>query len=439
MARKKEIIGLLVCALILGTITLCFFPLSHSYLNKKAAELIQKKGALDSCSVEKVSLTLSRGLLIHDLLCIKKIGKKKSIRIEIPITRIDYRALKTFRNWRKIQSSLKPAGNRRAKRKLINTKYLLNYLYTVILKPDTLLYSCINMIVFERGDVTIDSMGYRIAGIEKMRGTIHVAKEAPSSLKIKVSADEAYGALVLVSKPKVTMKLDGPHCVMKKFSGNSFGGKLDAELDLNLLYNRINSAHITLKKADLEKIYSAMIDNEGILDGKCTVELNIDTSTTEFATLKAAGSVTLSKVSASHIPLVTNIALLLNIEKLSHLTFRKISGDYAVEEGRVLVDSLDGEGDPLSLSLNGWVKPETGHFSFKVNGIFESYYEDSMSGLAWNTLVPEEDGRRSFICTVYGTPDNPTVSLDRELMQRAVKNVFQDIKNDLKSIFRKRK
>ena len=122
MARKKEILGLVIFALILGIIVLCFFPVSHSYLNKKTVEVIQKKGALDSCAVRKVSLTLFRGVLIHDLLCVKKIDKKKRIRIDIPITRVDYRVLRTFRYLGKIQSSLKTANKKSIKRKLINRK-----------------------------------------------------------------------------------------------------------------------------------------------------------------------------------------------------------------------------------------------------------------------------------------------------------------------------
>lgn len=439
MARKKEIIGLVIFALMLGTVTLCFFPVSHSYLNRKTVEVFQKKWALDSCTVRKVSLTLFRGLLIHDLLCIKKIDREKSIRTEIPITRVDYRVLRTFRNWGKIQSSLKTTSKKRIKRKLINKKYLLNYLYTVILKSDTLIFSCINAIIFERVNVSIDSLGSRGAGIEKMRCTIHIAGEAPSLLKIKLSADKMTSKWIQALKPKVNMKLDGPHCVIKRFSCNSFGGKLDAEFDLNMLYNRINRAHITLKKADLEKIYLTLGGEEGSLNGKCNIELDIDTSTTEFSSLEAAGSVTLSKVSADQIPLITKIALLLGMEKLSHLSFKKIKGDFNIGEGKILVDSLDGDGDPLSLSMSGWVKPEDGYFNFKMSGIFESYYEDSMSAIAWNTLIPEDDGRRSFICTVYGTPDYPTVSLDRKLMRRAAKNIFQGLKDDLKSIFRKRR
>ena len=439
MARKKEIIGLVIFAFILGMVILCFSPISHSYLNKKTVEVFQKKGALDSCSVRKVSLIIFRGLLIHDVLCIKKIDRNRSVRIEIPVIRIDYRLLRAFKSWGKIESSLKVTDKNKRKYKLSNKKYLLNYLYSTVFKADTLLLPCINLLVFERARIIIDSLGSGMASGEKVSGTIHVNKDDPSICKIKLSADKIKGNGILALKPRASIKLDGPHCVIKKISCISYGGKVNARFDLDMVNNKINAAHIDLRKADLGKIYSSLKKDEGFLKGKCSVTFNFDTSIAEFNSLKGSGKMELSKVSAVEIPLITTIALLLDMEKLSRLTFKKINGDFNIKGKKFFIDSLEGKGDPLSLAMSGWVEPERQYFHFEVSGAFERYYKDSVSAITWNTLIPEEDGRRSFICTVYGTPDYPSVSLDRELMRRAAKNIFKGIKEDLKSIFRKRR
>ena len=439
MAKKKEIIGLVVFAFILGMVILCFSPLSNSYLNKKTVEIFKKRAALDSCSVGKVSLIIFRGIIINDLLCIKKVDSNKSVRIQVPIIRIDYRLLRAFKSWRKIESSLKVTDDNSSEHKLKDKPHLLPYLYSSVFKADTLLLPCVQLLVFERAGIIVDSLGSGLASVEKISGTLHVSKENPSVLKIKISADKIIKDGLLAHKPKASIKLDGSHCVIKKFSCGYYGGKVDAGFDLDMKKNKINTGYVDLRKADLGKIYSSVIKDKGILKGKCSFVLTIDTSIAVFNSLKGSGKIELSKVSAVKIPLITKIALLLDLEKLSRLTFRKITGDFSIKKKKLSIDSLVGEGDPLSLAMSGSIEPERRYFNFETSGVFESYYKDSVSSDVWNTLIPEEEGRRSFICTIYGTPDYPSVSLDKELMQRAAKNIFEGITEDIKSMFRKKK
>jgi hypothetical protein len=312
-------------------------------------------------------------------------------------------------------------------------------LYSRIISADTLVLSCVKLLAVKNARVSIDSLDALMLQVKAIDGTIRVPGGSVQHLKVKLSAKELRSDAIRVSRPVVTMQFDGPWCVIKKAEGTVFDAKFKVKCELDCMQNKIINGLFEITNFDLAQWYATFNDTLGSLDGRGTFLMMIDTCDSDFKGVTGRGHIKMTDVIADEIPLITTIALLTELEGLLHLTFKEITGDFVVKEGKIYSDNINSHGDPLSVYIKGWIRPEDVHFDFDLKGVFEAYYKDSVSAIVWNAMLPDEDDRRLFKCTVYGTPDSPTVSLDKKIARRAVRSVFQSLGQDIKGMFRKRK
>jgi len=417
-----------------------YLPISHVSFNKKTEKIIKKKAGLDSCVTGKVKITLFRGITITDLVCIKDLDTEKRLMVTIPSVRIRYRLLKIVSRWKALNTALFPAQKRIRKKKIRwHSRTIVSMLYSRIISADTLVLSCVNSLAVKNARVSIDSPDTTVFQVKDIDGIIRVPGGSAQHLKVKLSAKELKTDAIRVSRPVVSMQFDGPWCVIKKAEGTVFDARYNAKCELDCMQDKIINGLFEITNFDLTQLYATLDDTLGSIAGRGTFIMMIDTGNSDFTNFKGRGHIKMTDVIADEIPLITTVALLTELEGLSHLTFKEITGDFVVKEGKIYSDNIEGPGDPLSVYITGWIRPEDVNFDFDLKGIFEAYYKDSISVIVWNAMLPEEDGRRLFKCTVYGTPDSPTVSLDKKIARRAVRSVFQSLRQDLKGIFRKRK
>ncbi len=417
-----------------------FLPVSHVSFNKKAEKIIKKKAGLDSCVTGKVKITLFRGITITDLVCIKYLDAEKRLTIEIPLVRIRYRFLKIVSRWKALNAALFPAQKHIRKKKIRwHSRTMVSMLYSHIIHADTLALSCVKSLAVRNARVSIDSMDALMLQVKAVNGTIRVPGGNPQRLKIKLSAKELRNGAIRVSRPVVTMQFDGPWCVIKKAEGRVFDAKFKAKCELDCMQNRIINGLFEITDFNIAQWYATLGDTLGSIAGRGTFVMMIDIGNSDFTGLKGKGHIEMTDVIVDEIPFITTIALLTELEGLSHLTFKEITGDFVVKEGKIYSENINSHGDPLSLYIKGWIRPEDVDFDFDLKGVFEAYYKDSVSEIAWNAMLPDEDDRRLFKCRVYGTPDSPTVSLDKKIARRAVRSVFQSLGQEIKGMFRKRK
>ncbi len=415
-----------------------FLPVSHVSFNKKAETIIKKKAGLDSCVTGKVKITLFRGITITDLVCIKYLDAKKRLTVAIPSVRIRYRFLKIVSRWKALNTALFPTQKHiRKKRIQWHSRTMVSMLYSHVFRADTLTFSCVKSLVVRNARVSIDSMDALMLQVKGVNGIIRVPGGSVQHLKIKLSAKELRKDAIRVSRPVVTMQFNGPRCVIKKVEGRVFDAKFKAKCELDCMQNRIINGLFEITDFDLAQWYAMLGDTLGSIAGKGTFVMMIDIGNSDFTGLKGRGQIKMTDVIMDEIPLITTVALLTELEGLSHLTFKEITGDFVVKDGKILSENINSHGDPLSMYIKGWIRPEDVNFEFDLKGVFEAYYKDSVSAIVWNAMLPDEDDRRLFKCTVYGTPDSPTVSLDEKIARRAVRGVFQSFGQELRGMFRK--
>jgi hypothetical protein len=67
----------------------------------------------------------------------------------------------------------------------------------------------------------------------------------------------------------------------------------------------------------------------------------------------------------------------------------------------------------------------------RLKGLLSAESSARLKPVVRKTLLPADGGRRMFVCTLKGTFSQPIVSLDNELLRRAVSNAFEEWGRDL--------
>ncbi len=439
--RIKDRIVALIVVFIAGCVLTGFFaPISHPSLHRRAETLIRKKTGLDSCHAGKVTIVPFRGITVTELVCCKRLNARENLTVFISSLKIPYRFFSIVSRWKKVKHSLNPAaGGKRKNRIQWHTRSLFSALYSRVISTDTLLLACVKSITGKNIRVTVDSINVTTAFVEKGYGAVSILESSPPQMKVKFKAKSIQSKTVQIEQPVVRVLVNGPHCTVEKATGSIYDGKCKASCDILCMQDKITNGEFTLSDFDLAQWYPILGDTIGSLAGTGMFSITFDTTDLSFSGFKGKGRFTMTDVTADSLPLVTVIAMLTGLEALSHLTFKELSGDFLIKEGKIYSDNINGTGDPLTVDIAGWLRPADVYFDFEMKGLFEAYYEDSISAVAWNAMLPEKDGRRLFKCSIYGTPERPGVSLDRRIAKRAVRSVFKSLGQEIKGMFKKRK
>jgi hypothetical protein len=425
----------------LGLLAAGFFPIRYTFLSPSVQRILQIKGRLDSCAVGSVSLSPFHQIIITDVYARKHIGGGKQLVYIIPKIHIKHRFLYFCARWKQSyaisQNIFKPLRLRTTWDG--GQEQILRNLYTIIDQIDTVLLSGIRSISVDGCAVTCSDSGKTIFHIHDLNGGISSRLDSVPDLTVKCSAPTVHINDLVIGRPVLQFRILGPGCSVKKMEGKVYGGRYKVEADLDLKNNTITEGTVELQKIDCAAWYASLPEAGGTLKGEAEISLRLENSGTVFSQVKGTGEFKATDVVADNLNFIQKVVVLAELTKLNHLTFPEVKGTFIVRDARIWSDNCKGEGDPLSVKLAGWIHPEDGTLQINTRGTFEAYYKDSIPNLIWNSLLPEDEGRRSCICTISGSTSSPSVSIDRQIARRAVKNVFQSIGEELKGMFGKKR
>lgn len=442
--NMKKILGLLLLFTLLlgiGIVGAGYFPFHHSSFTRTAQRIVQAKTGLDSCSVGTVSIALFHQITITDLYAVKKIGDGRQIVFSVPKLKIRYRFLYLLARWKQsyviTKNIFKPF---RSKFEWDNRpEMILRNVYNLVDEIDTVLVSGVRSIMVDDFSVHRSDSGNTVFRVIDLSGTLSTRLDSVSDIAIRGNAKDVLIDNLALGQPVFQFRIIGPHCTIKKMEGTLYEGKVKVEANLDLKNNRINDGKIEFQEINCAKWYATQHDTVGTLTGLADITLRIEKSGTVFSQLKGEGEVKASNITADDLAFITKIALLTDLAKINHLSFKEIKGDFIIRDERIWSDNCKGEGEPLSVAVAGWIRPQDRSFNVNTKGTFEAYYKDSIPALLWDSLLPEDDDRRSFVCTISGTTASPSVIVDKQIARRAVSNVFKSIGDELKSMFGKKR
>jgi len=430
--RFVERIIAIVLALIVLIIAVGFIPFSPAMLTERVEKAARRKG-LDSCSIERVTFSLWQGAKARRVYIEKRLSDTAKVVLIAPRAIAVLRPLYIFANRDSYKHFLDelfpsrtgvPPSARKKREKKSGARI-----------TDAALLPAIKKVVLGGSILRLKRTGKEDFACMDFEARIVIGSSAAPAVKMRCKAEEAEWGTWRIDKPKATLIVEKKCLIVEKLNGSIFDGKISGSARLIPEKAFIQKANLSMRGFDLEKMYEARKRKEGTLSGFADVNLRIEHQQWDDDSLKCSGNFVLSKLEPDRVPVLTTIVVSLTVPQLSKLYFKRVRGDVLVAGERIHCTNVKGEGEPVSLESSGWVRPD-GYFEFNVGCSFKAEYKDSLAPIAWDAMIPQDDDGRRFECTITGTWDKPRVRLSRRIARRAVRSVFSNIKQGLRSVFK---
>jgi hypothetical protein len=429
-------IGVPLCIILIAG----FVPFSNNMLREKAVRMLEKASGA-ACSVQRLTITPWFGFSMDGLELTKK-DRQMMWQVSIPHVRLSYRVLPLLFRYVVIQNFalekpqmrlVLPASQRQnqAQEKAFTIEDIKQALagspFTVAVKN----------ISVEEGAVTVEQKGQGLfagSGIN-IRMRIGYAKTLALSGKASAERLTLYG-LWDIENVRTSVRVNDLDVVLENCKGDFYGGKCSASGEADLGENMLEGFRAELSRVDLTRLYQASRIRQGQCDGRLDAKVEFGRSILAADSLKGRGKVALSKVSVHDLPLQNSLIVFIAVPQLRNITFSKISTSLEVHNGKIFTPDVRGDGDPIEIRADGWVAFD-GYFSHRLDGIFSRELANSFHRVIANSLDDAPDGRKSFKCTVYGKFKNPQIEIDRQIQQRAVSNVIDEVGRGLGNLFKR--
>lgn len=397
---------------------------------KKPVKHLLKTAHLDSVEMGKANLHLPDDIKFTNFTLKNKLSKSHTLHISSEKIHGDVRFFYTLSYRKKLQEVIKG----KFKWNFIESKdYHIPFLFNEFSNEDTILVPVFEKLKLNNCRIEIDSLGYKIASLNKIDIDINTSKSKLPSFDLNVKCKDAKYYNIIKSNFEGNLNLRQNILSSNLLSGNLSDGSFQVkDLKVNPIKNIIYSANISAKKINLDKLFKL---NSGSIKGSINLKAEIDSSFISLPYIKSQGTISIKNLIAENIPLLKKVVKLTEITSLEKVEFEKLDADFISQNGKIISDSIIAKGKDFSLSGSGYIKPENQYFYYNVKGVFEPHMKDSMSTLVWDALLPGRNGKKYFTCLIEGTPQNPSVHLKREMVKSAAKSIFKSIKQDFKSLF----
>jgi hypothetical protein len=427
-------VGLVGSGILLFIILLGFVPFSNQVLKIKV-ERILKESFVDSCTVDKLTITLWTGVSVKNIRCAWHDPSGVLYTCAVPEAGVSYHVLPIIFKHLIIKNIMlekprltcivpaAPALPPTAPHEQFSldkfSDALAGFPYTVFIKNITL--SKARIFVTQKRNTIMDCRGLGLSmkiGLDRSIA-LDGACEADS-----VCLLEAWH----LTRLKAGLKIRGLKVTLDNCKAECYGGRISARAGADLTRSTLDELGIAVSHVKLDQWYADEKAGPGRLTGKLDASMDFQPSMLCVDSLKASGTIKITGVAASDLPLQKNLIVVLAVPRLATMHFSKISSDLDLKNGKIFTENIKGEGDPMDFKADGWVDMD-GRFSERVNAEFSGEFMRTLPPLFQKSLLPVEGDpdKRAFTCSASGTFKNPHVSVDQRIVNRAVENIITEI------------
>jgi hypothetical protein len=221
--------------------------------------------------------------------------------------------------------------------------------------------------------------------------------------------------------------IDISQCKLK-----SFGGRIRLETRLNAEKQTISSLALSIDDLDFGAWSRLSDTGNGRLGGRADFRFTLDSSALHADSLHGKGTLSVARFEIVRFPFQKSLVTMLMYPGLRHLSFKKFKANLKLKPGKIIETDANGEGDTLSVKMDGWIRTD-GLLNEKLECTLTRAGVGTLPEFAQKTLEDAPGGGRVLRCRVYGMIQNPKVSVEsRVIIQKAVTNMFEEVKNNLK-------
>ncbi|MBD3321430.1 MAG: hypothetical protein GF350_10090 [Chitinivibrionales bacterium] len=275
-----------------------------------------------------------------------------------------------------------------------------------------------------------------------VRGVLFSLDEAEG--RISLGAGEMHGKLTgasvvlgngRLSDCRAQIALENSLLKIEDFRARGYGGRIQSSAVYDMKKRGLAKGSLKASGVDLQELYAGFDNSQGSVSGTAAIRLKVSSTPLSLKHLKGGGTMTVRELRTRDVPLQKTLVVALFMPSLSDILFKKVDISYRLADGRIYTDGISADGDTLDFTSSGTVEYH-GAFRQEFEGVLSQEFGKSLRPVIRRSLTETEKGEYSFGCTIWGTFADPRVELDKKILRRAVKNVFDDIGRGIRSIFK---
>jgi len=424
MNRNRKIEKITTLALFLSSLIVLagFIPIGGAGLFRGAAENALRGMGADSVSIGSVSVVLWSGLRVREAATYKRISDKGD-GYRVRAARADIRCNLLGAAVALAVNPAKLKSDRDVFREVYERPFELAgelLCKAVSLRP-------VKKVALRGVDVVFISKGrpgVSVIGAEAVLGRKGGGDALSGSATVK---EAVIPALAKVERFNVKISVDDKNLELTDGGGTVFGGKLRANLAVDVRQSKILSGEAFISGLDLEKFCAGTAFSPGRLAGKVDMDARVDGgSPIRLDSVKAKGRVTVANLTAADLALQTAPIVNHLSRDLRLLRFSEVKGGFNIAGGRLYFKEIAGVGDVLKFRSAGWVGFD-GRLSQDFEGELSGGFVAGLSKLVRSSLEKTESDGGRFKCKIGGTFHNPRIEVDRSVYDRAIGGFFKNL------------
>jgi AsmA-like C-terminal region len=408
-----------------------FVPFSCDSLRHSVERAVVKAGA-STCSVQKISLRPWFGFRMEGMEVEEKDAPVK-VSTKIPQIRLAYSLLPLLLKIVVIKDVI-------VERPLISVTFpssLTVHAATALQFSAEDFRSALSQIPFsvvvqnvslKDADVSLAKKGDKLLRGEGVDLHMRVSYKKELAFSGRLSADTlTLNGMWNITNLRTSARVSGLSVTLDRCRGDFYGGDIAADGAADIGGNTLDRFKLELSHVNISKLYEACEVRRGQCDGRLDGKIVLAQSTLSADSIRGSGFVRMSDVSVHDMPLQSGIIVYIAVPQLRNITFKKLGTSMEVRSGKIFTPDISGDGYPLDTRADGWVGFD-GRFSEKMKGIIAEDLVEKLHPVISRSLDDESEGKKSFSCTVHGTLANPGIDIDKAITDRAVHNVFDEVK-----------
>jgi hypothetical protein len=431
--KTARTIGLFSCGILMLVLLLGFVPFSNRGL-KIQVERILKESFVDSCAIDKLTITLWTGVSVKNIRFAWRDPSGASYSCCVPRAGVSYYALPVLFKRLIIKNitlerprltcnipaaPIAPPAPPRPFSMDKLSDALAGFPYAVFVRNITL--SKARVVVVQKHSTLMDCKGLGLSmkiGLDRSIA-LEGACEADSICLI-----DAWR----LTRLKAGIRVSGLAVTLDNCRAECYGGRISAKASADLAQGTLEQCGVSVSRVKLDQWYADEKAVPGRMSGKVDASMDFERCPLRLDSLKAKGRILAAGVAASDLPLQKNLLVALMVPKLAAMHFSRISSDLVLEKGKIYTENVKGEGDPMDFKADGWVDMD-GYFSERINAEFSGEFMRTLPPLLQKSLLPVDGSpdKRAFTCSASGTFKKPRVTVDQRIVNRAMGNIINEI------------
>lgn len=425
------LVTILLLLIFIAGIAGLIFPISHPVLVGKVSDYLRNSGA-DSCHVGNVTIKIWGGIELTDIFVEKRISSMEKYSFSAAKVSINLNLFNSLLNFRKFQEI-----------PLDGHEYIFYELFREPQQYFNTWFQFLNQLKTFKGlsiidpDVKVD--GYDSLHVELTGGVIDISNDyEEKTMDILYQIAVAKVNDYIFEYNKGSLLVGGRDMKILKSKGRYLNGKYKIAGDVDLFQTRLHSIQIGVADLQMSSLNLGKDSLSGKLDGTIHFDVKLESSSFYPDSLTGNGVVTFDNAAVTGTGFQKSLKELIMSSQVDTLRFDKIKNEFDLRKNMTFFNKTQGEGEEITFSTKGWIQPD-GSLNQNFEAIFDPGFVNELPPVVAGSLLDGENNKKIFRCKVYGNTASPRVELDSTVLRKAIGSVFDDMKQNLKYLFKKAK